>query len=90
MPLQHVCQIGFVQVGLLQELFDARLVLGAADAGSNGDDVFGPENLGGHVFVVQPFRLAHGFLSQSGSGKKLDGKAPQQKVFPLNLPALRL
>ena len=76
MPLQHAFQIGFIEVGLREQLFDARLVLGAAHAGGNGHDVFGAENSGWHTFVVNALGLAYGFLGQTMRGEELDGKSP--------------
>jgi hypothetical protein len=40
-------QLCFVEIGLLEKLFDARLVLRPAHAGGDGNDVFGAEDFGG-------------------------------------------
>ena len=90
MPREQFCQIGFVVFGLLLQLFDARLVLGAAHAGGDGDDVFGAKNFGGDALEINLLGGAHGFLGQAAGGKKLDGKTTEQKMFALDLPALRL
>jgi len=34
--VEHVCQIRFVEVGLLEHLLDAGLVLGSSHAGGSG------------------------------------------------------
>ncbi len=90
MPLEHFCQIGFIKIGLLQQLFDARLVLGPAHAGGNGNNVFSAKDFSRNPFVIHTFCLTHGFLGQSAGGKKLDGKPTEQKMFTFNLPALCL
>ena len=54
MALQHVFQIGFIEFGMREQLFDARLVLGAAHAGGNRHDVFGAENSGWHSYGPLP------------------------------------
>ena len=90
MPLEHFCQIRFIEVSLLEKLFNAHLVLGASHAGGDGDDVFGAENFRRDAFVFDPFGLVHGFLRQSVGGKELDGESTDQKMFALDLPALGL
>jgi hypothetical protein len=59
MPLQHVFQIDIIEAGLRKQLFDARLVLGAAHACGNGHNVFSAENSGWHTFVVNALGLTY-------------------------------
>src|SRR5215472_7536446 len=90
MPLQDVFQAVLVQVGLLKQLLDAHLILGPANAGSNGYDVFGPEDFGGQAFVINVLGLAHRFLGQTAGGEKPNGESPEQQVLALHLPAASL
>ena len=85
MPLQHVCQIRFIEISLCQQLLDASLVLGSSHTGRNGNDVFGAKNHGRHAFVINPLGGAHGFFGQTAGGKKLNGKSAQEQVFALDL-----
>ena len=64
MPLQDFFQPGFVQVGLLEQLFDARLVLRPSHAGGNGNDVLGAEDFGRDALVFNTLGLAHSFPGQ--------------------------
>jgi hypothetical protein len=77
MPLQDVFQLCFVDISLLEQLFDADPVFGPPDAGGNGDDVFGLENSRRDAFVIDPLRFAHRFLGQTVGGEKLDRKSAQ-------------
>src|SRR5262245_38635012 len=65
MPLQDLFQFYFIKVGLLEELFDARLVLRPPHAGGNGHDVLGAENFRRHALIIDALGFAHGFLAQS-------------------------
>jgi hypothetical protein len=60
MPLQDVFQAALVQVGLLDQLLNARLIFGSAHTGSDGHDVLGPEDFGGHAFVIDSLGLSDG------------------------------
>jgi hypothetical protein len=44
--LEDISQIGIVNVCLLEQLLNARLVLRPPDAGGNGDDVLCVKNFG--------------------------------------------
>src|SRR2546425_641879 len=90
MPLQEAIQTALLQVGLLEQLLNARLVLGPANTRSDGHNVFGPENFGGHSFVIDSLGLAHGFLSQSAGCKKLHWESTHQQMFAFDLPSLSL
>ena len=90
MPLQDFFQLRFIEIGLLEHLFDTRLVFRPPYAGGNGDDVFGAENFRGHAFIINARRFANGFFGQSVGGEKLNGKSAHQQMFTFNLPALRL
>ena len=90
MPLQNVFQINFVEIGLLKQLFDARLVLLPSHTGGNGNDIFGAKNPGGHTFIFDAFGFMNGFPGQAVRGKKRDGKSPDKQMFAFNLPTLRL
>ena len=90
MPLQDFFQPGFVQVGLLEQLFNARLVLLPSHAGGNGNDMFSAEDFRGHAFEFDAFGLAHGFPGQSAGSKELHRESAHQKMFTLDLPALCL
>jgi len=90
MPLQDFLQLRFIQPRLLQHLFNAHLVLDATEAGGNGQDMFGAENFCRHTFVINALSLAHGFLGQAVRSEELQGESAHQKMFALDLPALRL
>src|ERR1043166_9349471 len=90
MPVEDVFQAALVQVSLLEQLLDARLILGPANAGGDGHDVFGPENFGGHAFVINTLGLAHSFLGQTAGGEKLHGESPDQQVLAFHLPTVCL
>jgi len=90
MLLQVFFQLRFIQPGLLEHLFDARLVLGPTNAGGNGHDVFGAENFRRHAFVINVLGFTHGFLGQSVGGEKLHLESARQKMLALDLLALSL
>src|SRR5882724_8705123 len=90
MPLQDVFQLCLIEVGLLEQLLDARFVLGPAHAGGYGHNVFGAEYFCRHAFVINMLSLAHGFLGQSLGGEELDGKSTNEEMFAFDLPTLCL
>ena len=90
MTLQDDFQLCFVEVGLLEQLFDARLVLRPAHAGSNGDDVFSLKNFRWHAFEVDSCGLPHRFFGQPACCQKLHGEPTDEQVLTLDLPALSL
>ena len=75
MPLEHIFQIRFVEVRLLQQLLDACLVFGAPHGSSNRRDVLCPEHFRGDAFEIYFLSFAHSLLRQSARGKKLHGKS---------------
>ena len=51
--MQQAGQLGFVEIGLGEQLFDAGLIFRPPNTGGDGDDVFGAENFGGRAFKVK-------------------------------------
>src|SRR3974390_184564 len=90
MPCQDACQLAWVKVGLLEQLLNPDFVLGPAHTGSDGHEVFGTENFGGHAFVIDSLGLAHRFLSQAAGGEKLHWKSTHQQMFAFHVPSLGL
>ena len=55
MPLQDTFQLCFIEVALLEQLFNARLVFLPSHAGSNGNKVFDAEDPGRDAFEFYAF-----------------------------------
>ena len=79
MALEDVFQLRFVEAGLLEKLFDARLVLQPPHTGGNGNDVLGAENFRGHAFVMfasSPALYLHSCASNCSSLERVEGLEP--------------
>jgi len=60
MPLQNIFQSYSVEIGLLEQLFNARFVLVPSHAGGYCNKVFGAENFRGHAFEFDMPGFSHG------------------------------
>jgi hypothetical protein len=65
--LQDALQPFRVETGLLEQLFDARLVLLASHAGSDGNEVLGAEDFGRHALEFK-FPALYSWPQSSGPG----------------------
>ena len=68
-----------VKVSLLEQLFDACLVLCPPHTGGDGHDVLGPEDPGRNAFVFDTQRFTHGFLKGTNNKQLVDGTFPKSR-----------